>query len=85
MLLFCVLFTVLAADDFEIVLQELDHVTLTEDAESTPLNEFTDSNFLDQPTRIFNNINEITYVTMTLDNKSYLYKKVEMEDILELD
>lgn len=59
--------------DLEIILQELDHVIITEDAEDTPLIAFTHSNFEDQPTRIFNNIDEITHFTLTVDSKSYLF------------
>lgn len=71
------------ADDFEIILQELDHVTITEDAEQSPLQVFTSEDFDDQPTRIFNNVGDITYLTLTVEEKTYLFSKPEqIQDIL---
>ncbi|OMJ95249.1 hypothetical protein SteCoe_1464 [Stentor coeruleus] len=72
------------AEDFEIILQELDHVTITEDAEDNPLLAFTSEDFDDQPTRIFNNVGDITYLTLTVEEKTYLFSKPEViDDILD--
>ena len=72
------------SEDLQIVLQELDQVTITEEAESTPLLQFTHSDFDDQPTRILNNKKELTYFTLTVEGKSYMFStKKTLEEITE--
>ena len=76
MIVFLLVLGSLAQEEvYEVTLQELDTVIITDEVTESTLLEFTDTDPDEQPTRIDNNVDEISYFFLTVDGNSYFLIK----------
>lgn len=83
MIVFLLVLGVLAQDEnLVVVVQELDKVVISDEVTESTLLEFTDTDPDDQPTRINNSVDEISYLLLTIDGNSYFLVKPGVGDMI---